>query len=68
MITYNDIYEALRRERYSEQLQKLVKNFVQEVSAYLKEKKSISEKSGDVFSDAISKTKKQFENAVWYGK
>ena len=64
MITYSDIYEALRKERYSEQIQNLGKNFVQEVSAYLKEKKGISEKSGDIFSDAISKTKKQFENAV----
>lgn len=64
MITYNDIYEALRRERYSEQLQQLGKNFVQEVADYLKEKKAISEKSEDIFSDAISKTKKQFENAI----
>jgi len=64
MITYNDIYEALRRERYSEQLQPLGKNFVGEVASYLKEKKSITEKSGDMFSDAISKTKKQFENAI----
>jgi len=64
MITYNDIYEALRRERYSEQLQQLGKNFVKEVSAYLKDKKSISEKSGNIFNDAVSKTKKQFENAV----
>ena len=64
MLTYNDIYEALRKERYSEQLQSLGKNFVQEVSAYLKEKKGISEKSEDIFSEAISKTKKQFENAI----
>ncbi len=64
MITYNDLYEALRRERYSEQLQKLGKGFVQEVSTYLKEKKAISEKSGNLFSDAVSKTKKQFENAI----
>jgi len=64
MLTYNDIYEALRKERYSEQLQSLGKNFVKEVSAYLKEKKEISEKSGDIFSEAISKTKKQFENAI----
>ncbi len=64
MITYNDIYEALRKERYSEQLQQLNKNFVQEVATYLKEKKTISEKSPDIFSEAISKTKKQFENAI----
>lgn len=64
MITYNDIYEALRKERYSEQLQGIGKNFIREVANYLKEKKGISEKSGDIFSNAISKTKKQFENAV----
>lgn len=64
VITYNDIYEALRKERYSEQLQPLPKNFVVEVAGYLKEKKSITEKGGDLFSDAISKTKKQLENAV----
>lgn len=64
MITYNDLYEVLRREKYSDQLQTLSKNFIQDVSSYLKEKKSITEKSGDMFSDAISKTKKQFENAI----
>jgi len=64
MITYNDLYESLRKERYSEQLQPLGKNFVQEVMQYLKDKKDISEKTEDMFSDAISKTKKQFENAV----
>jgi len=64
MITYNDIYEALRKERYSEQLQKIPKNFVQEVSIYIEEKKSITEKSDDMFSDTIIKTKKQLENAV----
>ena len=64
MITYNDIYETLRKERYSEQLQQIPKNFVQEVSAYLKDKKAITEKSGDIFSETITKTKKQFENAV----
>jgi len=68
MITYNDIYEVLRKERYSDQLQPLGKNFVQEVSDYLKEKREISEKSGDMFSDAISKTKKQFENAIFMFK
>jgi DNA replication initiation complex subunit (GINS family) len=64
MITYKDIYEALRKERYSEQLQKLPNGFIKEISLYLKEKKGISEKSEDMFSDAITKTKKQFENAI----
>lgn len=40
------------------------KNFIEDVVSYFQEKKAIAEKSGDVFSDAIIKTKKQFENAI----
>ena len=64
MITYNDIYESARKERYSEQLQKLPKKFIEDVSVYLKEKKELASKEGDVFSDIIIKTQKQLENAV----
>jgi len=64
MITYNDIYEAARKERYSEQLQPLSKNFIDEVANYLKDKKEIASKEDDVFSDVIIKTKKQLENAI----
>ncbi len=64
MITYNDIYEAARKERYSEQLQKIPKNFISEVSDYLKEKKQVSLKEEDEFSDEFVKVKKQLENAT----
>ncbi|MDE1848450.1 MAG: DNA replication complex GINS family protein [Nanoarchaeota archaeon] len=64
MITYNEIYESARKERYSEQLQPLPKNFIASVAEYLKEKKEMSMKEDDSFSDMITKTKKQFENAV----
>ncbi len=64
MITYNDIYEAARKERYSTQLQPLLKNFVEEVANYLKEKREIASKEDDEFSDVIMKTKKQLENAL----
>jgi len=64
MLTYNDIYEASRKERYSEQLQPLPKNFIDEVANYLKEKKEIASKQNDDFSDVIIKTKKQLENAM----
>ncbi len=64
MITYNDIYEAARKERYSEQLQKLSNNFIIELANYLKEKKEIASKEDDAFSDVIIKTKKQLENAI----
>ena len=64
MITYNELYDALRKERYSEQLQPIPKNFIKEVSAYLKDKKSISEQRENEFSDSVLKTKKQFENSI----
>ena len=64
MMTYNDIYESARKERYSEQLQPLTKNFVENVASYIKDKKEISDKQDDVFSDVIVKTKKQLENAL----
>ncbi|MDD5700231.1 MAG: hypothetical protein PHH00_03535 [Candidatus Nanoarchaeia archaeon] len=64
MITYNEIYEAARKERYSEQLQALPKNFIADVAEYLKEKKEMSAKEDDSFSDMITKTKKQLENAM----
>lgn len=64
MITYSDLYEATRKERYSDQLQPLLKNFVTEVAGYLKEKKELASKEDNIFSDMIAKTKKQLENAV----
>ena len=64
MITYNDIYEATRKERYSDKLQPLPKNFVEEIAEYLKDKKEMTAKQDDIFSDIIIKTKKQLENAV----
>lgn len=64
MITYNDIYEASRKERYSEQLQKVPKNFLEEITGYLNEKKEMIAKEGGEFSDIVTKTKKQLENAV----
>ncbi|MBA7540973.1 hypothetical protein ES705_33277 [subsurface metagenome] len=63
MITFNDIYEASRKERYSEQLQMLPKTFLFDVANYLREKEEIASKESDTFSDIIIKTKKQLENA-----
>ncbi|MBI2448945.1 DNA replication complex GINS family protein [Candidatus Pacearchaeota archaeon] len=65
MITYNDIYELLRKEKYTEQLQPIPKNFISEFASYIKEKRKIAMKNDEqLFSDAITKSKKQFENAV----
>jgi DNA replication initiation complex subunit (GINS family) len=64
MITYNDIYEALRKERYSEQLQPLIKDFVKEVAGYLKDREQLVNSNKDLFSEDLQKNKKQLENAV----
>ena len=64
MITYNDLYESARKERYSDQLQQLPKSFIFDVAEYLREKKELVSKEKDDFSDMIMKTKKQLENAI----
>jgi len=55
MLTYNDLYEILRKEKYSEMLQQLPKNFVEDVSEYLADRKSQTTKD---------ESKKQLENSV----
>ncbi|HRZ85913.1 MAG TPA: hypothetical protein P5277_03975 [Candidatus Paceibacterota bacterium] len=64
MVVYNDIYEALRKERYSEQLQQLSRKFVADVAEYLREKKKIVQSPADMFSDEVLKVQKQIENAT----
>jgi len=64
MITYSELYELLRKEKYNEQLQLLPKNFFKEITEYFQDKKKMTEKENDMFSDAIIKTKKQYENAI----
>jgi len=63
MITFSDIYEAMRKEKYSEELQSLPPKFLVETSEYFKEKKEFLEKEGDSFSDMVLKNKKKLENA-----
>jgi hypothetical protein len=63
MITYNDVYEALRKERYSEQLQPLTKKFLRDVAEYFEDKKQTTN-SQDPFSEESVKGKRQYENAV----
>ncbi|MFH1248819.1 MAG: hypothetical protein V1660_01570 [archaeon] len=64
MITYQELYDLLRKDKYSEQLQDLPKNFFSDVGSYIAEKKGIISKEDDMFSDAIVKTKKQMENSI----
>jgi len=64
MITYNDIYELLRKEKYSEQLQPLSPKFIEEFSLYISDKTSTQSQKQDLFADSAAKSKKQLENAV----
>ena len=66
MITYNEIYEAARKERYSEQLQKLSKSFIKDVAEYIKEKKEIASKENESFSDIILKTRNNLRMLLLY--
>jgi DNA replication initiation complex subunit (GINS family) len=64
MITFNDIYEALRKEKYSDKLQLLPPKFLQDVSVYFREKQEFLAKEDDMFSEMVIKNKKKFENAL----
>lgn len=66
IITYENLYEIFRKEKYKPELQNLNKNFFENVIKYLAEKNSIleSQKSKkSVFAPSeIQKTKKQLQN------
>ena len=63
MISYNDLYELLRKEKFSENLQVLPKSFIKEFSEYLQDKKQESSSDSVLFVDSVTKSKKQLENS-----
>ena len=64
MITFSDIYEAMRKEKYSEEIQSLPAKFLIESSEYFKEKKDFLNKEEDMFSDMALRNKKKLDNAL----
>lgn len=65
MISYQEIYDLLRKEKYNESLQALPNHFLKELSLYLNEKKTIVDKDQKgLFSDTQKVSRKQFENAI----
>lgn len=64
MLSYNDLYELLRKEKYSEVLQVLPKNFLDEFSEYFSMQKEQSSQEDSLFSDSVARSKKQFENSI----
>jgi len=67
MVTYPEIFEMLRKERYTDKLQELGPNFLDDVATYLQEKKAMLEREREerpeFFNETIERTKKQLENA-----
>ncbi len=67
MITYQEIYDILRKEKYNEALQQLPKKFLKEIASYLAEKKDIvnrEQKNTGLFSDTLRITRKQLDNTL----
>lgn len=64
MLSYNDVYETLRREKYGETLQQLPKGFIIDFADYIASLKEISSKEDDLFMDNVIKSKKQLENSI----
>ncbi len=63
MVTYDELYELLRKEKYSEQLQLLPKDFLESVKEYFDSQKKLISFGDDLFSDSSLKEKKQYENS-----
>ncbi len=64
MIGYSELYEILRKEKYSEPIQPLPKKFLEEFKEYIRENKETVSENNDLFADSIAKLKKQLENAI----
>ena len=66
IITYETVYETLRKEKFKNDLQQLEENFFNDVVKYMEERKKTllsSESKDSIFaSENIIKTKKQIEN------
>jgi len=64
MITYSDLYDIVRKEKYNEVLQQLPKNFLEEISDFLKEETAQALNDSDSFIESSIKAKKQLENSI----
>ncbi len=65
IITYETLFEILRREKFKEEIQKLPDNFIENTIKYLQEKQEIltsQQQKQSIFSSESTKTQKQLEN------
>lgn len=65
MITYQEIYDHLRKEKYNESLQEIPDNFLQELATYIEDRKQVlTKQDSNLFSDTLKVTRKQLENSI----
>lgn len=64
MLTYTDLYELVRKEKYSETLQQLPNDFVSEMAAFLELQRRQLAKEEGAFPEETTKSKKQLENSI----
>jgi DNA replication initiation complex subunit (GINS family) len=64
MLSYNDLFEYLRKEKYGEQLQKLPNDFISDFSEFMSETRKTFSSSDDLFSEDSLRAKKQHENSM----
>lgn len=64
MLSYNDVYELLRKEKYGEVLQPLPKTFIIDISDYILAARAETGKEDDLFQENVIKAKKQLENSI----
>jgi DNA replication initiation complex subunit (GINS family) len=64
MLSYNDLFEYLRKEKYGEQLQKLPNDFISDFSEFMSEMRKTFSSSDDLFSEDSLRAKKQHENSM----
>lgn len=65
IITYDALYEILRKEKYVAELQKIDKNFFQDVIRYLRDKQTLLDSQrtkSTIFTIEVEKTQTQLNN------
>lgn len=63
-MNYAELYEVVRREKYSETLQQLSPTFIADVSAFLQEQRMQLNIDDGSLLEAAGKPKKQLENSI----
>jgi DNA replication initiation complex subunit (GINS family) len=66
MLTFETLFEILRKEKFNQELQKLDEDFFEDIIQYIEEKTAVlntEQKSDSIFSTDARKTQLQLENA-----